>query len=452
MIMLKNVRLIDPASRTDQTCDILIAEEKIIRIGEALELDARLIARAKGEVLTILDCSGLCAAPGFVDSHVHFRDPGFTYKEDVMSGSAAAAAGGFTSVICMANTNPVVDNEETIVDLIRKDRNAPIHVYNCSAVTKGLEGKELVDMRLMKECGAVGFTDDGHPLLDAELVKTAMLTARRLKLPLSFHEEDPQYIAEPGINHGPVAEKMGLTGADRKAETTLVERDCRLAQQTGATVVIQHISAKESVDLVRAAQKSGARVWAEATPHHFSLTEEAVQLYGTSAKVNPPVRLEEDRQAIIRGLQDGTINVIATDHAPHAKAEKDRPFTEAPSGMTGLETSFALGVMNLVQPGYLTLPQLVERMSMQPARLYGLEAGFIREDGPADLVLFDPNLRWTYLVPQSKSTNSPWLGKSLVGKVLLTICSGKIVFEDSRSLAGRRLSGDRKMKFEESGI
>ena len=452
MIMLKNVRLIDPASRTDQTLDILIAEEKIIRIGEALELDARLIARAKGEVLAILDCSGLCAAPGFVDGHVHFRDPGYTYKEDVMSGAAAAAAGGFTSVVCMANTNPVVDNEDTLVDLIRRGRRAPIHVYSCSAVTKGLEGKELVDMRLMKECGAVGFTDDGHPLLDAELVKTAMLTARRLKLPLSFHEEDPKYITEPGINHGPVAEKMGLTGADRMAETTMVERDVKLAEQTGATVVIQHISAKESVDLVRAAQRNGARVWAEATPHHFSLTEEAVQLYGTSAKVNPPLRLEEDRQAIIRGLQDGTIGVIATDHAPHAKAEKDRPFTEAPSGMTGLETSFALGLMNLVKPGYLTLPQLIDRMSTQPARRYGLEAGSVREEGAADLVLFDPDLRWTYLVPQSKATNSPWLGKSLTGKVLLTICGGRIVYEDTRSFGSRRLPADRKMKFEDSGI
>ncbi len=445
MIMLREVRLLDPHSKTDEIRDVLIAERKIIKIGEKLGLDALLIAEAKGEILQIIDCKGLCAAPGLVDGHVHFRDPGFTYKEDIETGARAAAAGGYTSVICMANTKPVIDNEDTIVGVIRKGRKTPIHVYSCASITKSLRGEELVDMKLMKECGAVGFTDDGIPIMDPELVKEAMLTARRLKLPLSFHEEDPQYIKEHGINAGEVAQQMGMTGADRRAEYTMVDRDCRLARETGASIVIQHISAKETVDLIRKAKKSGARVWGEATPHHFSLTEDAVRLYGSNAKMNPPVRTEEDRMAIIAGLKDGTIETIATDHAPHAKDEKDRPFNQAPSGIIGLETAFALGLMNLVKPGHLTMLQLIAKMSTEPARLYGLDADSIREEGPADLILFDPELSWCYLAPQSKATNSPWLGKTLKGKVLMTFCEGSIVYEDTRNFGDRRIPVGKKM-------
>ena len=446
MLMLKHVRLLDPPTRTDDIRDIVISDRKVMKIGTDLELDARMMARAKGEVLNVIDCTGLCAAPGFVDGHVHFRDPGLTYKEDIQTGARAAAAGGFTSVVCMANTKPTVDSEETIVDVIRKGRQTPIHVYSCSAVTKGLKGEELVDMKLMKECGAVGFTDDGIPLMNEALAREAMLTARRLKLPLSFHEEDPQYITEPGINAGAMAQRMGLTGADRKAESVMVERDVRLARETGATVAIQHISAKESVELVRKGKRSGARVFAEATPHHFSLTEDAVSLYGSNAKMNPPLRTEEDRQAIIAGLKDGTIDVIATDHAPHAKDEKDRPFTQAPSGIIGLETSFSLGIMNLVEPGHLSLLKLISKMSTEPARLYALDAGTIREEGPADIVLFDTEKTWAYLAPQSKSTNSPWLGKSLKGKVLMTICEGNVAFEEPGAFRNRRIPAGQKMK------
>ena len=445
MIMLKEVRLLDPPTRTDAVKDILIAERKVIKIGENLDLDARLIAEAKGEVLNVIDCSGLCAAPGLVDGHVHFRDPGLTYKEDIETGARAAAAGGYTSVVCMANTKPTVDNEDTIVGVIRKGRTTPIHVYSCAAVTKSLKGEELVDMKLMKECGAVGFTDDGIPIMKEELVKEAMRTARRLKLPVSFHEEDPAFIKEAGINAGEVAASMGLTGADRKAEITMAERDCRFAGETGATIVIQHISAKETVDIIRKAKKAGTRVYGEATPHHFSLTEDAVRLYGSNAKMNPPLRTEEDRRAIIEGLKDGTIETIATDHAPHAKDEKDRPFTKAPSGIIGLETAFALGLMNLVAPGHLKLLQLISKMSTEPARLYGLDAGTLREDGPADLILFDPELSWCYLAPQSKASNSPWLGKTLKGKVLMTMCGGMVVYEDTRAFGSRRLPAGQKL-------
>lgn len=446
MMMLREVRLLDPASRTDTVCDILIAEGKIIKIGEALELDARMIAEAKGELLQVIDCRGLCAAPGLVDSHVHFRDPGQTWKEDIETGARAAAAGGYTSVICMANTKPAIDSEETIVSVIRKGRKTAIHVYACSTVTKGMEGAELVNMKLMKECGAVGFTDDGRPIMDEALVKEAMLTARRLKLPLSFHEEDPKFVTDPGVNRGPAAEQLGLTGADRQAEISMVSRDCRLARETGATVVIQHISAAESVELVRKAKRGGARVFAEATPHHFTLTEDAVSLYGSNAKMNPPLRTEADRLAIIEGLKDGTIEVIATDHAPHAKDEKDRPFAETPSGIIGLETAFSLGLMNLVEPGHLTLLQLIARMSTEPAKLYALDGGVLKEDGPADLMLFDPERSWAYLAPQSKSTNSPWLGKSLKGKIVLTLCGGSVAYEDTQAFRARKLPAGAKMK------
>lgn len=429
MLMLENVRLLDPATRTNDIRDILIAERKFIKIGTELKLDAVLIAEAKGERLRVIDCTGLTAAPGFVDSHVHFREPGYTYKEDIMSGSLAALAGGYTSAVLMANTKPPVDSEEVLLEVMKRGRKTNVHIYTCACITQGMNGEALVDMKFLKECGAVGFSDDGHPILNEALAKEAMCTARGLKMALSFHEEDPKYIAENGVNRGPAAERLGLTGSDRQAEIFLVGRDCRLARETGATVCIQHVSTKESVELIRKAKRNGAKVWAEATPHHFSLTEDAVSMYGTLAKVNPPLRTEEDRMAIIEGLKDGTIDIIATDHAPHAKNEKDRPFTEAPSGMIGLETALSLGIMNLVKPGHLSLGQLIAKMTIEPARLYSLDAGAVREDATADLVLFDPEKTWAYLAPKSKSTNTPWLGKTMTGKVMLTISSGEIAYQ-----------------------
>ena len=258
MMILRGARIIDPSSRINQVGDILVSEGKIIKVGEDLLLDAPLIARAKGEKLETIDCTGLVAAPGFVDTHVHFRDPGLTYKEDIQSGALAGAAGGFTTVIMMANTKPVVDSEESVLYAQKEGRKAPIRVKTCATITKGMIGKELVDMKLLKDAGAVGFTDDGLPIMGEDLVKEAMHNGRVLKMPLSFHEEDHAYITEPGVNAGEVAKKMGLTGADRLAESSMVERDCKLAKDTGAAIVIQHISAKESVEFVRKAKKSGA--------------------------------------------------------------------------------------------------------------------------------------------------------------------------------------------------
>ncbi len=429
MIMLKQGRLIDPATRTDDIRDVLIAERKIIKIGEDLSFEAPLIARAKGEKLEVIDCRNLVIAPGFVDTHVHLRDPGFTHKEDIKTAAKAGAAGGFVCLVAMANTNPPVDDEETLLYVIREGKKACINIRSCACITKGMGGKEIVDMKLLRDSGAVGFTDDGLPLCDEDVCKEAMRKARSLKIPLSFHEEAKEFVTEAGVNAGEVAKKLGLTGADAKAEQIMVERDCRLAKETGALICIQHISAKESVEAVRKAKSQGVRVFAEATPHHFSLTQEAVLKHGTLAKMNPPLREEADRQAIIEGIKDGTIEVIATDHAPHSKDEKDREFTKAPSGIIGLETSLSLGIMNLVDAGHINLSKLISLMSYQPAKFYNLDLGYIKEDKVANITVFDPEKKWVYKRSYSKSSNSPFLGSELKGKVLLTICNGTLQYD-----------------------
>lgn len=428
MIMLKNVRLLNPSTRTDEINDILISEGKVARIGKELYFDATLMARANGEKLDVKDCTGLCAAPGFIDVHVHLREPGFEYKENIATGARAAAKGGFTTIIAMANTKPPIDNPELVFDVLRKGRKTGINVKTCACITKGMKGVELANLKSSKEAGAVGFTDDGLPLLDENLTREAMRLARTLKMPLSFHEEDPKFIKESGINHGSTSDKMNFYGADRQAEISMVVRDCKLAKETGATISIQHISAKESVEAVRKAKKLGIRVFAEATPHHFSLTDKDVIKYGTLAKMNPPLREEEDRIAIIEGLKDGTIDMIATDHAPHSVEEKNRNFVDAPSGIIGLETSFSLGLMNLVKPRYLSLLELVDKMSYQPSKLYNLDRGVLWEDEVADIVVFDTDKTWYYDKSESKSLNSPWINSELQGKIVYTICNGNIVY------------------------
>lgn len=376
----------------------------------------------------IIDASGMLIAPGLVDVHVHFRDPGFTYKEDIQTGAAAAAAGGYTEIVLMANTRPCVDNEETLSYVLDQGSKTGIHIGSCVNVTRSMAGKELVDMEQLCERGAAGFTDDGIPLMDEELVRQAMLRAAKLKKTISFHEEDPAKITNNGINAGKASAFFGIGGSPREAEISLVKRDLQLALETGAEVVIQHISSKEAVELVRLSKKAGAKVHAEGTPHHFTLTQEAVIEKGTLAKMNPPLREEADRIAIIEGLKDGTIDMIATDHAPHSKEEKAQEITKAPSGIIGLETALSLGIRELVNKGYLTYPELIERMSTAPCRLYGLSGGQIREGGAASLVVFHPKEIWKVEKFVSKAENSPFIGEELPGVVHYTICDGKIVY------------------------
>lgn len=426
MIQIQNGYLIDPKSGKEGYYDLWLEGERIVRM-EAHAAGAERSAIAKD--CQVIDASGLIVAPGLIDVHVHFREPGFTYKEDIQTGARAAAKGGFTTVVLMANTKPSVDNAQTLAEVLEKGKETDIHVTSCVNVTKGMQGKELVPMEELAGAGAVGFTDDGVPILQEDLVREAMERAKKLGKPISFHEEDPQYIENNGINRGKASAHYGIGGSPREAEITLSARDIALAKEIGAEIDIQHISTKEAVELVRQARAEGfTNVHAEATPHHFTLTEEAAIQYGTNAKMNPPLREEADRMAIIKGLQDGTIEMIATDHAPHAKEEKDRPITQAPSGIIGLETSLALGITELVDKGYLSMMELLERMSAGPARVYGLDAGYLAEGGPADLILIDKDAEWIPGEYASKASNTPFTGWKLKGVVKMTICGGKVAW------------------------
>ena len=308
MILIKNGKLVDPKSNTEDYLDIIIKDDKIYKIGK-FEDD-----RNFENVIDATDC---IVSPGLIDVHVHFRDPGFTHKEDIETGSLSASRGGFTTVVCMANTNPIVDNEQTLDYILDKAKKSPINVLQTCAITKDFKGKELVDMEYLLKKGAIGFTDDGLPIMDSDVVYDAMKKAKELGVTLSFHEEDPSLITTPGINEGIISKEFGLIGASSVAEDVMVARDCMLAIKTGCKINIQHISSKVSVEVVRMAKKLGGNIFAEATPHHFSMTEEDVLKYKTYAKMNPPLRTSEDKEAIIEALKDDTIEIIATDHAPH---------------------------------------------------------------------------------------------------------------------------------------
>lgn len=419
-MIIKNGLLIDPVKEVQYVADLRISEGKISEIGE------NLLAAADEE---IFDASGKCVAPGLIDGHVHFRDPGLTYKEDIHTGALSAAAGGFTTVICMANTKPVVDNVETLKYVLDKAKDEKINVLQAGAVSVGFQGKEMTDFEELLKNGATGLTDDGIPLKDENFVRAAMERAKALDVVLSFHEEDPALITNNGVNRGKASEFYGIGGSPEQAEISLVQRDCELAKEIGAKINVQHISSGKAVELVRQAKAAGAFVYSEATPHHFTLTEEACIKHGTLAKMNPPLRTEEDRLAIIEGLQDGTIDMIATDHAPHSAEEKAKSITEAPSGIIGLETSLALGITSLVKPGHLSLVELIKKMSLNPARIYGLDKGTLEIGRDADLVIFDTDKCWTPEKYYSKAVNTPFTGMELNGEVCATICGGDIVFK-----------------------
>lgn len=427
MLYIKNGCVIDPKTGLEKTMDIITKDDKIWKMGEGLDKTEFFRQLPKHEMQTI-DAEGYIVAPGLVDVHVHFRDPGFTEKEDIFTGAKAAARGGFTSVVLMANTNPVVDQPETLQYVLEKGKKTAIHVYSCCSVTEGMKGERLTDMEQLHQQGAVGFTDDGKPILEESVVREAMEECARLQVPISFHEEDPAYIKENGINAGEAAAYYKIQGSDRMAEISMVKRDLELALQTGACINIQHISTAEAVEMIREAKKRGGDIHAEATPHHFTLTEEAVKKYGSLAKMNPPLRTEKDREAIVAGLQNGTIDLIATDHAPHTRAEKAKPITEAPSGIIGLETALALGITELVKTKKLTMMELLGKMTWNPARMYHLDAGYLEEGGPADMVIFDPDSTQTFFTFYSKSSNTPFAGKTCKTTVEYTISDGKIAY------------------------
>lgn len=421
MIVIKNGYVINPKSGFEGKADVLIKDDKIVSIGEAEVC----------ENAEVIDATGLIVAPGLVDVHTHFRDPGFEYKEDIYTGAKAAAAGGYTTVIMMCNTKPTIDNVDTLSYVLNKGKETGIHVESCGAVSFGLKGEKLTDMDALAKAGAIGFTDDGIPLMDEAILREAMAKTAAMNMPISLHEEDASLITNNGVNRGKASEHFGIGGSPRDAEISLIERDLQIALETNAIVNVQHISSKEGVELVRKAKAvPGNRVHAEATPHHIALTEDAVIAKGTLAKVNPPIRTEEDRLAIIEGLKDGTIDIIATDHAPHAKEEKDKPLTEAPSGMLGLEAALPLCIEKLVKEAGMSMMEVLDKLTAKPAAMYNIDRGDLRVDGPADIVIFNPDEKWTVTGFQSKSQNSPFLGEELTGKVKYTICKGKVVYKD----------------------
>ncbi len=435
MIYITNGYMIDPKSGREGYYDILIQGDKIAGIARQGTPLPDLLGQkgidAKGqqaEEVRRIDAAGLVVAPGLVDVHVHFRDPGLTHKEDIYTGAKAAARGGFTSVVLMANTKPPVDNVDTLSYVLEKGKKTDIHIYSCANVTKGMKGEELVDMEALSAAGASGFTDDGIPLMNEGRLREALRRAARLGKPVSLHEENPALIANNGVNAGKAAAYYGIGGSPREAEISMVERDLKIALEEEADLSIQHISTKEAVELVRRAKKQSSHIYAEATPHHFTLTEDALPEHGALAKMNPPLREEADRLAIIEGLKDGTIDMIATDHAPHSIEEKAKPITEAPSGIIGLETSLSLGIRELVDQGFLSMKQLMEKMSYEPARLYHLDAGYLEEKGPADLVLFNCRDRWQVERFASKACNSPFVGQWMPGTIMYTICGGRVVY------------------------
>ena len=421
MLVIKNGRVMDPKSGRDEIADVLIYESKILKIGQNLSADQE------------IDANGLVVAPGLVDIHVHFRQPGQTHKEDIHTGALAAAAGGFTTVVMMGNTAPAISTVETLKEVLDAASKEAIHVKSIATITKDFDGQNLTEFPALLEAGAVGFSDDGIPLTSSAKVRDALQEAKKLNALISLHEEDPELNGILGLNEHIAQEHFHVCGATGVAEYSMIARDAMIAYDLDARLHIQHLSKAESVKIVEFAQNLGAKVTAEVAPQHFSKTENLLLSKGANAKMNPPLRLESDRRAVIQGLQSGVISVIATDHAPHHESEKAvEDITKAPSGMTGLETSLSLGLTYLVEAGELTLMSLLEKMTWNPASLYDFDAGYLAEGGPADLVIFDPSAERVVSSDfQSKATNSPFVGEALKGKVIYTICNGNKVYQDS---------------------
>ena len=422
-ILLKNGCVVDTQNQTLSPMDLLLEGSVISAIAPGIA--------AKGH--ETIDCTGKVIAPGLVDMHVHFRDPGLTYKEDIVTGSAAAAAGGFTTVACMPNTKPVLDTPEQMQYVLEKSKSqGSCRVLPIGAVTVGQQGETLTDFSALSEAGAVAFSDDGVPVTSAVRMRDALKAAKALHKIVISHCEDGEMVKNYAVNEGEVSRQLGLPGRPAIAEDLMVARDLMLAAETGAHVHIAHVSTKGSAALIRQAKANGVSVTAETCPQYFIYTEQEILKKGTMARVNPPLRTEEDRQAILEAVLDGTLDCIVTDHAPHSAEEKARPLADAPSGMVGLETSLAACLTFLVKPGYLTVPQLIAKMSLVPAGILGLEAGALTPGGAADLCVFDPSEVWTVNPAdfRSKGRNTVFAGDQLTGRVKLTICGGAVTYRN----------------------
>jgi dihydroorotase len=420
-LIVTGARVVDPVEGVDAKVDVRVDDGVISAIGATLERNAH----------RVVDGAGLVLAPAFVDPHVHLRTPGREDEETIASGTAAAAAGGYCTILAMPNTEPVVDSAAVLGSLIEQARaDAEIAVGFLAAITKHQQGAELTEMGELADEGAAGFTDDGHPVRSAGLMRRALQYASITGRPLALHEEEPSLSRDGQMHEGEISAELGFAGYPSVAESLMVGRDLALAAYEHQPLHLMHLSAKESVELLASAQAAGLSATGEVTPHHLSLTDDALRSLDSNLKMNPPLRSAEDRAALIEGLRTGTITCVATDHAPHARHEKEVPFEEAPFGVTGLETAFAALYTYLVEPGLLPLETLLERMSAGPARVYGLEAPRIAVGATANLVLLDENARWqvTDRGFRSRSSNSWLLGKTLKGKVKATIADGRLVF------------------------
>lgn len=424
-LLIKGGNIVDPVSESLEQKDILVVDGKIAGRG----------ANLSGNGSEVIDASGKLVAPGLIDMHVHLREPGYEAKETICTGTRAAAMGGYTSIACMPNTKPVIDNA-ALISYVKKTsmETGLVNVYPIGAVTRGSRGEELAEMGDMKEAGAVGFSDDGLPVMNAGLMRRAMQYARMLGMTIISHSEDKNLAAGGSMHEGAVSTMLGLKGIPALAEEVMVARDILLAEETGCRLHIAHVSTAGSVHLVRQAKARGVKVTCEVTPHHFTLTDEAVMGYDTSTKVNPPLRASDDVAAVKEGLADGAIDVIATDHAPHTVEEKDVEYDNAPFGIVGLETAVGLVWNELVATGVLTPLQAVVKMSLNPAKVLGIPKGTLETGADADIVVIDPSLSWTVDAGrfESKGRNTPFNGMLLKGRVCATVVGGRVVMNNGK--------------------
>ncbi|MCF2595122.1 dihydroorotase [Pseudoflavonifractor phocaeensis] len=423
-LLIKNGRVVHPVTNAVLIQDLLAEDGKISLLERGLEVEAD----------QVIDAAGLVVCPGLVDMHVHLRDPGLTYKEDIITGSAAAARGGVTSMACMANTDPTVDCPEQVAYVLEKAKQGSgVQVYPIAALSKGLRGEEPTDADALKKAGAIALSDDGNNVDNANLMRDVLIRARRLDLPVLCHCEDTSMVAGRAVNEGSVSRQLWLEGRPAIAEEIMVMRDAMLAEETGAHVHICHVSTARSVEIIRKMKKKGVPITCETCPQYFTLTEDEVLTQGSMARVNPPLRTAQDVKGIIAGLKDGTIDVIATDHAPHSAEEKARPLTRAPSGMIGLETSLAITLTELYHTKKMELPAIIRRMTTNPSDILHLPKGRMSLGVDADLTIFDPDEEWVIDPEQfaSKARNTPFAGRTVKGKVKYTIVKGEIIYQDA---------------------
>jgi len=424
--LLRGGRVIDPSSDLDETADVLIDGDRIAALGHGID----------SEGAVVVDAQGCWVTPGLIDLHTHLREPGQEYKETIATGGRSAVAGGFTAVACMANTHPVNDDSATTEYIIhRAETDSPARVYPIAAATKGLEGKVMTEMASLVEAGAVAFSDDGKTIMDGDVMRHVLEYSKLVGVPVITHAEDCTLVAGGVMNEGPMSTRLGLPGNPSIAEVALVARDLILAEFTGAHLHVAHVSTKGAVDLIRAARERGVNVTAEAAPHHLVLTDETLEDYDTHAKVAPPLRGDEDRRACRAGIADGTIDAIATDHAPHAQHEKELDFIKAPPGMIGFETAVAV-VLDLVRTGEISPIEWVRRLSTNPARILARPGGTLALGSVADVTLIDPLREWVYDPAKgySKSRNSPWAGQKMTGRPVATFVAGRLVYDVDRGV------------------